>query len=131
MPANRPALYLLAYDIADPRRLTRVHRTVRSRGLPLQYSVFIIPGTAAEIDRLLADLDAIIEPAADDIRVYPLPRQLDLVHYGRQWLSAGLQLVGGTELDAALAALTATAVQPAGPTATARARAVAPTRERP
>lgn len=117
MPANRPGLYLLAYDIADPRRLTRVHRTVRRRGLPLQYSVFIIPGTAAEIDRLLVDLDAIIEPRADDIRVYPLPRQLDIVHYGRQWLSAGLQLLGGTALDIALAALATPAVHPPGPTA--------------
>ncbi len=39
MAANKTRLYLLAYDIADPRRLTQVHRTVRAVGAPLQYSV--------------------------------------------------------------------------------------------
>ncbi|MGE3537987.1 MAG: CRISPR-associated endonuclease Cas2 [Candidatus Tectimicrobiota bacterium] len=32
--------YLVAYDIADPKRLQRVHRTMRGYGDPLQYSVF-------------------------------------------------------------------------------------------
>ncbi len=101
MPANQTRLFLLAYDIANPKRLTQVHRTVRSRGLPLQYSVFLIPGTAAAIDALLAELDGIIEPAEDDIRVYPLPRVLDVEHYGRQWLPAGF----GTGPDGQIGAL--------------------------
>jgi CRISPR-associated protein Cas2 len=90
MPANQVRLFLLAYDIADPRRLVRVHRTVRNHGIPLQYSVFLVPGTAADIDGLLAELDGIIEPAEDDIRVYPLPKVLDVVHYGRKWLPEGI-----------------------------------------
>ena len=32
--------YIVAYDIADPKRLQRVHRTMRGYGDPLQYSVF-------------------------------------------------------------------------------------------
>ena len=32
--------YIVSYDIADPKRLRRVHRTMRGFGDPLQYSVF-------------------------------------------------------------------------------------------
>lgn len=92
MAANERRPYLLAYDIADPKRLARVHRLVRGHGTPLQYSVFLIVGTAAQIDALLDQLDDIIEPAADDIRVYPLPQPLRAAHYGRQWLPAGAKL---------------------------------------
>ena len=98
MPANALRLHLLAYDIADPKRLVQVHRTVRRHGLPLQYSVFIVPATAAQLDGLLAELAGIIEPAADDIRVYPLPKDPDIIHYGRQWLAEGIQLFGDDPL---------------------------------
>jgi len=98
MPAARRSLYLLAYDIADPKRLMRVHRTVRACGAPLQYSVFLVPGTADEIEHLLADLADIINAAKDDIRVYPLPSTPDVFHYGRQWLAEGLQLLGDQPL---------------------------------
>ena len=105
MAANQPRLHLLAYDIADPRRLVRVHHTVRAYGMPLQYSVFLVPGTAATIDALVAELAGIIEQAEDDIRIYPLPKQPDVVHYGRQWLAPGLQLLGEGPLEDTIAAL--------------------------
>jgi CRISPR-associated protein Cas2 len=109
MAANQPRLHLLAYDIADPKRLNQVHRTVRRHGLPLQYSVFIVPATAARIEGLLAELADIIEPAEDDIRVYPLPKNPDIVHYGRQWLAEGIQLLGDDPLGRLNAALAETA----------------------
>lgn len=105
MPANKRTLYLLAYDIADPKRLTKVHRTVREYGAPLQYSVFLIPANAAVIDELLALLKDIIKPSLDDIRVYPLPTRLDLVRYGRQWLPEGVQIVGDDLVERAFAVL--------------------------
>lgn len=107
MPANQRRPYLLAYDIADPKRLTRVHRTVRSSGMALQYSVFLVVGTTRDLDRLLADLDAIIQPARDDIRVYPLPMQFDADQYGRQWLPGGLDIPTDASLTQALLALVA------------------------
>ena len=102
MPANQRRLFLLAYDIADPRRLVQVHRTVRNNGLPLQYSVFLVPGTAADIDRLLAELDDIIAPTQDDIRVYPLPQALDVVQYGRQWMPQGIETETEGQIGAAI-----------------------------
>ncbi len=92
MPASQRRPFLLAYDIADPKRLVRVHRTVRRRGVPLQYSVFLVVATAAEIDGLLDELDDIILPSADDIRVYPLPQRIEAAHYGRQWLPPSAEL---------------------------------------
>ena len=105
MANHAPQLFLLAYDIADPRRLARVHRTVKQQGMPLQYSVFLIADTPAVLDGLLAELDDIIDPRADDIRVYPLPTRLDAEGYGRQFLPAGVMLLGDDRLDRQLGAL--------------------------
>ncbi len=107
MAIHAPKLFLLAYDIANPRRLARVHRTVKRQGLPLQYSVFLIADTPAVLDGLLAELDDIIDPRADDIRVYSLPSRLDADSFGRQFLPLGVMLLGDDTLDHQLAALLA------------------------
>lgn len=107
MPANQRRPYLLAYDIADPKRLVRVHRTVRGSGMALQYSVFLVVGNTRDLDQLLAALDDIIKPARDDIRVYPLPMQFDAEQYGRQWLPGGVDLPTDASLTQALLAMVA------------------------
>jgi CRISPR-associated protein Cas2 len=67
--------YPLGYDISDPARLVGVHRLCKEWGLPVQYSVFLVPPTPASIGVLLADLRGIIDERADDVRVYPeVPR---------------------------------------------------------
>lgn len=96
MPIHRTQLHILAYDISmDPRRLLKVHRIARKWGFPLQYSVFLIPATPVQIDKLLTELDGIINPKRDDIRIYPLPTNIDIVQIGR---GSGLDLFpeGGT-----------------------------------
>ena len=95
MPAGALKSHVLAYDIADPKRLVRVHRTVREWGLPLQYSVFLVYASSTGLNSLLARLDAIIDRRQDDIRVYTLPRRVEMTHYGRQILPEGVGLVGG------------------------------------
>lgn len=105
MAINQPRLLLLAYDIADPARLQRVHRTVRDAGLPLQYSVFLILANSHELDALLQELASIIEPRADDIRVYPLPSRLCADRHGCQHLPDGLDLTRGDQLHEGLIAL--------------------------
>jgi CRISPR-associated protein Cas2 len=87
-------LHILSYDIADPKRLIRVHRTLRRWGIPLQYSVFLIRVNKPALQRLKDELDDLIERRRDDIRIYPLPTRLDLTHYGRQLLPTGIELFG-------------------------------------
>ncbi len=41
-------LYLVSYDIRDPRRLQRVHHFMKQRAVALQYSVFVFEGTEAD-----------------------------------------------------------------------------------
>jgi CRISPR-associated protein Cas2 len=95
MPVHRHQIFVLAYDIADPQRLVQVHRTVRRWGIPLQYSVFLVPSTPTGLDALLDELDDIIDNRVDDIRVYPLPARLEFVHFGRQVLPEGVEFISG------------------------------------
>lgn len=105
MAIHAPRNYLLAYDIADPDRLGRVHRTVRRWGIPLQYSVFLVPATAVAIAELAVILGRIIERREDDIRIYPLPNHLDMHILGRQGLPQGIQLTDASEVGFAIECL--------------------------
>jgi CRISPR-associated protein Cas2 len=65
--------YLVCYDIADEGRLTRVHRYLKGRGIPMQYSVFLCSWTWSERQEAIACLTGLIDAKADDVRIYPLP----------------------------------------------------------
>lgn len=107
MAANQAQPFLLAYDIANPKRLIKVHRTVKGYGMPLQYSVFLVVATANTLEELLSELDNIIDSKDDDIRVYPLPRQFDTEQFGRQWLPTGIDIASDASLTDALIAMVA------------------------
>ena len=92
MPLRRPRTYLIAYDIADPKRLVRVHRLLKHEAAPLQYSVFVTRASDDEIDHLLDDVGGLIEPAQDDVRAYPIPERAEVVMLGRQRLPEGVIL---------------------------------------
>ena len=84
MADNKPNLYLIAYDIANPRRLSRVHRLLKKQGLPLQYSVFSVVIKRKALLRLLFDMTELIHPAEDDIRCYRLPNTTEIKTLGQQ-----------------------------------------------
>jgi CRISPR-associated protein Cas2 len=62
--------WILAYDIACPRRWRRVYRLARERGVRLQWSVFLITEAQFDPRRFLAEAARIIDPRADDVRLY-------------------------------------------------------------
>ncbi len=86
MAQGRQRLFLVCYDIANPRRLSRVHRFVLKHAIPLQYSVFITRKNTLEIQWLLDHLNQLIDPHKDDVRIYTLPNNLDAYTVGRHYL---------------------------------------------
>lgn len=62
--------HILAYDIADKNRLQRVHKLLKSWGMPVQYSVFAVDLTARGADMLFEALARITDAEADDVRLY-------------------------------------------------------------
>jgi CRISPR-associated protein Cas2 len=76
------ANYLVCYDIREPKRLARVYRYMKARGVHLQYSVFHCRLTRPQLVELKDDLKEIIEEAEDDVRIYPLPGDMKVVIMG-------------------------------------------------
>lgn len=92
MPANRRTPWLVCYDIADPRRLQRVHRVVCRHAVPVQYSVFHTIATRHEVLSVLHEIEEHIDPRQDDVRAYPLLTTARPVSLGRSRLPGGIML---------------------------------------
>lgn len=90
MATNTPLL--LCYDIRDPKRLQRVHNCVKKVGLAMQYSVFYLEMSNADLTQLLNRLLTIIDSSRDDIRVYAISRFEDITLMGASMLADGVQL---------------------------------------
>lgn len=65
-------LYVIAYDIPDDRRRTKVHKALCGFGEWTQYSLFECFLDARELVRLRARLQAVLQPDEDSVRIYPL-----------------------------------------------------------
>lgn len=86
--------FVICYDIAHPKRLSRVFRFLRKCALPLQYSVFLFDGDERQFARLLERLLPLIDPDEDDLRAYPLPKRGFKARLGRATLPEGIQWSG-------------------------------------
>jgi len=67
--------YLVCYDIADPKRLNKIFRFMKSRCVHLQYSVFLCRLSWEELNRIKQDLEKLVDGEEDDLRIYPLPSE--------------------------------------------------------
>ena len=94
MPATRETPWLICYDIADPRRLQRVHRVISRRAIPFQYSIYYTSAVRKDIESLLRDIAAEIDPRRDDVRAYPLLTTARPFIYGRSRLPDRVMLLG-------------------------------------
>ncbi|GAB5046958.1 CRISPR-associated endonuclease Cas2 [Thermodesulfovibrio sp. TK110] len=66
--------YLVCYDIADEKRLARIYRFMKGKGLHLQYSVFYCVLTPQQLKSLKNEIRKLINPRYDDVRIYPLSK---------------------------------------------------------
>lgn len=93
--------WLVAYDVCCPRRLGRVRRYLVKRGLPVQYSVFLVRLSPAGLNELLGGLGRLIDPRRDDVRTYPLAEDRAITSLGRSTLAeaiAGAIVLTDTEV---------------------------------
>ena len=90
MPHDASRQYLICYDIANPRRLGRIHRHLAHHALPLQYSVFYYQASEQQLARRLQELRALMDECADDIRAYPIGARSLRLHLGTGTLPEGI-----------------------------------------
>ena len=90
MPASRTTQWLICYDIADPRRLQRVHRTVCRHAIPYQYSVFAMLATRKQVTEAILEVAQHIDDREDDLRAYPLLTSAPGFSYGQAALPDGI-----------------------------------------
>ena len=64
--------YVVSYDIMDPKRLQRVHRTMKGFGEPIHYSVFRCDLTPKGRVELIAALTDLIKHDQDRIMIVDL-----------------------------------------------------------
>ncbi len=70
--SKQNTLYIVAYDIPDDRRRTKVHKTLLGFGEWTQYSLFECYLTAKELVVMVEKLNRILDPSEDSLRIYPL-----------------------------------------------------------
>lgn len=92
---DNPGWYLIAYDIAEPRRLQRLHRRLRRDGVALQESVFLVQQTQQGIAGLMNELAGLMRRNEDDLRAYPIPDPGEIWLRGKGAMDGSLLKPGG------------------------------------
>ncbi|MBP6058835.1 MAG: CRISPR-associated endonuclease Cas2 [Nitrosomonas sp.] len=95
MADSQSNLYLMAYDIADPKRLARVYRVLKQQGLPVQYSVFTVVLKRKALLHLLERINTLINQREDDVRCYRLPENSPADILGQQYFPDDVMLFTG------------------------------------
>lgn len=94
MSQHAPRRSILCYDIADPKRLGRVHRFMRKYGMALQYSVFECWLTDAALLAVIAGVRERIDESEDDVRVYGVRSGVPIATLGRAIMPEGVIRLG-------------------------------------
>jgi len=66
------SLYLIAYDVANPNRLTKVRRTLKEYSTGGQKSVFECHLYAWELKRISGELAALIDLNKDRVHIFAM-----------------------------------------------------------
>ena len=65
-------IYIVAYDICNPRRLRKVYKLMRGYGEHWQYSVFKCELTSTQKAKMIAELSELIQKNEDQVLLAPL-----------------------------------------------------------
>lgn len=80
------AHYLVCYDIADPKRLAKVHRRAVSHAAFVQYSIYYLKGSQDDLENMLTDIREVINESLDDVRAYSVTPLSEAIQKGVAWL---------------------------------------------
>jgi CRISPR-associated protein Cas2 len=72
MSSTQTTLYLIAYDISNDNRRTRIHKILSGFGDWTQYSVFECFLDKRELVLLRSKIQHVIDETEDSIRLYPI-----------------------------------------------------------
>ncbi len=80
--------FVIAYDIADPKRLRKIAKTLEKKAIRFQYSLFLVTdATHEEVTALVERIVSLCNEEQDDIRIYRIKHHgirmgaaLDLAH---------------------------------------------------
>lgn len=84
--------WLLAYDIREPRRLSRVCRYLSVEATRLQYSVYLLKGGRHQIEPIIQRVKNLIDEKNDDVRIYPITESTRIWGLGTQFDDQGVTL---------------------------------------
>lgn len=84
--SESPNRYIIAYDIVDDRRRSRVAKHLQRFGLRVQYSVFVVDLRSARLLRLTAELESRIDAGEDSIMVCRLGPSSSIERDAFRWL---------------------------------------------
>lgn len=94
MSRSKQQPYLITYDISDKKRLSRIHRLLKTQAVALQYSVFISVMNGPDLKALTEDILKIIDKQADDVRLYVLPQKPEWYAWGESYWPEGISING-------------------------------------
>ncbi len=63
-------MHVLVYDVVNNRRRDRLHRTLKNFGTPVQRSVFEFDIGPKEANKMMIQVERLIEPTEDTVRLY-------------------------------------------------------------
>lgn len=85
-------LYVIGYDITNPKRLVRMHRLLQKFAMPIQYSIFLFWGPQTHLDRCMALAKGLMNDKEDALCCYRLPLRGQKINLGAAGLPDGIFL---------------------------------------
>ena len=98
MGLNTPSDWIVCYDMKDRKRLARIFKFLKSQGIPIQYSVFLVHASSIAITQLEDRLCNLIDRNEDDVRIYAIPKCSKTVIMGQPLVPDGVLFGEGIQL---------------------------------
>jgi CRISPR-associated protein Cas2 len=70
--ARQSSFYVVAYDIPDDKRRTKIHKILKGFGQWTEFSLFECFLTKKELLQMRAKLDSHLDPHQDRVRIYTI-----------------------------------------------------------